>query len=270
MNEAIVKYLDDYKRITDYIVVRAKDSEQIHKLSFADILRQPNNFFTGLLDFIKYDKQSSKEIDVIVLDEEPKILNEIVKFLCMSDNYECRLSYTLSYSKLLDRAQYYCLDTLEQMIKQKKNREEGIIIQPLDIQVYNYDTEFTEDNNFKKIHKFSLIAGETFSTPREIGRCTMNITQRARIPTEQNNKKIIEISLYCYGHNCFDITPFIFNTLRIELRNKKNKLIKRIDNCVFWEGNREVKLGEIDYNEIDYSDNDMLKFSIKYYVSGFT
>ena len=257
-----------------YVVFKTGSVE--HRIKMKILKQHPDTFFSGLCHFIESTDEynDTNEFDIPV-EDDPEVFKIIVKYLEYGVYDRFVMLDFIKIAELEKAADFYCLEELEKLVFEHKQRRLKKLFQRIHIPIAR--KEFETNVNIHNVGgggddlvitndtENALLTSKRFRLKYSY-KCNssapMIIKQEAtKTPTGSYDK--MEIYLQCKGRS-FDNSGFTFNIDKIIVRDNYGKIVNRFINKTLWEGLSYIKIAEITREQLSEKRWQTLKLYMEY------
>ena len=234
-----------------------------------------DTFFSGLCHFIENTDEynDNNEFDIPV-EDDPEVFKIIVKYLEYRVYDRFVMLDFIKIAELEKAADFYCLEELEKLVFEHKQRRLKKLFQKIDIPIAK--KEFETNVNIHNIEDNGNGLMPTNNPENALLKCDgfrlkytfncnssapMMVKQEATITSTGSYDKM-EIYLQCKGRS-YDTSGFTFNINKIIVRDNCGEIINSIIDKTLWEAVPYIKIAEITRDQLSQKRWQTLKLYIE-------
>lgn len=263
-----------------YVVFKTGSVE--HRIKMKTLKQHPDTFFSGLCHFIESNDEynDTNEFDIPV-EDDPEVFKIIVKYLKYGVYDRFTQLDFIKIAELEKAADFYCLEELEKLVFEHKQRRLKKLFQRIHIPIAR--KEFETNVNIYNVGgggnelvplsnpENALLTSKGFRLKYSYtcnSSAPMIIKQEATITTTGSYDKM-EIYLQCKGRS-YDTSGFTFNIDKIIVRDNCGKIVNSFIDKTLWEGMPYIKIAEITREQLSEKRWQTLKLYMEYNENAYT
>jgi len=257
-----------------YIVFKTGSVE--HRIKMKTLKQHPDTFFDGLCQFIESTDEynDNTEFDIPV-EDDPEVFKLIIKYLKYGVYDRFVMLDFIKIAELEKAADFYCLEELEKLVFEYKQRRLKKLFQKIDIPIAR--KEFETNVNIHNVGddgnapvplsnpENALLTSKGFRMKYSY-KCNSSapiiVNQEATITTTGRYDKM-EIYLQSKGRS-YDTGGFTFNINKIIVRDNCGKIVNSFIDKTLWEGMPYIKIAEITREQLSEKRWQTLKLYMEY------